>query len=240
MRLLAALLCLVACRSSPEGETARGPVAAASDASAGTPGPSPGETSTVPGDPPTAFSSSILRVSASDLPASWRPGCPVAPDELRMVKLSYWGFDDRAHEGSLVVNASAAQAMVDVFRRLYDERFPIRRMEPIDVFGGSDEASTEADNTAAFNCRNAVATGAPHWSMHAYGLAIDVNPVENPYLLAGQILPPSGEAYLDRSRYRPGMAVEGGVLTSAFAAVGWQWGGRWASPDYQHFSSNGS
>ena len=156
-----------------------------------------------------------------------------------MLKLTYWGFDDRPHQGSLVVNVSAANAMVEVFRRLFEERFPIRRMEPVDVFGGSDDASTEADNTAAFNCRNAVAEGPPHWSMHAYGLAIDVNPVENPYLLGGKVLPPSGRAYLDRSSYRPGMAVEGGVLTSAFAAVGWHWGGRWANPDYQHFSSTG-
>ncbi len=157
-----------------------------------------------------------------------------------MVTVTHWGFDERPHEGSLVVNGSAAEPMIDVFRRLFDARFPIRRMEPIDAFGGSDEASTEADNTSAFNCRNAVASGPPHWSMHAYGLAIDVNPVENPYLLAGQALPPSGKTYLDRSRYRQGMAVDGGVLTSAFAAVGWQWGGTWAAPDYQLFSSTGS
>jgi hypothetical protein len=188
---------------------------------------------------PSQFSSTVLPVTAADLPASWRPGCPVSPDDLRIVRLTYWGFDERAHQGSLVVNARAADAMVEVFRRLFAERFPIRRMEPIDVFGGSDEASTEADNTAAFNCRNAVAEGPSHWSMHAYGLAIDVNPVENPYLLGGRVLPPNGRDYLDRSSYRPGMAVEGGVLPSAFAAVGWQWGGRWSNPDYQHVSSNG-
>ena len=187
-----------------------------------------------------SFSAAVLPVTAGDLPASWRPGCPVGPEQLRMLNLTYWGFDDRPHEGSLVVNVSATRAMIDVFRRLFDERFPIRRMEPVDVFGGSDEASTEADNTAAFNCRNAVAEGPPHWSMHAYGLAVDVNPVENPYLLAGRILPPAGRDYLDRSVYRPGMAVEGGVLVSAFEAVGWRWGGRWSTPDYQHFSSSGT
>jgi hypothetical protein len=76
--------------------------------------------------------------------------------------------------------------------------------------------------------------------MHAYGLAIDVNPVENPYLLAGRVHPRAGRAYLDRSRYRPGMAVPGGLLVRTFASAGWQWGGRWTgSPDYQHFSATG-
>ena len=243
--LLAALLCLAACGGGPQAETAVGPVPAQpteGDGPLTTVEVTAPTTTTVPTmstGPADQFSSQVLSVTAADLPASWRPGCPVAPEELRLVKLTYWGFDERPHDGSLVVNASAAEAMVDVFRRLFAERFPIRRMEPIDVFGGSDEASTEADNTAAFNCRNAVAEGPPHWSMHAYGLAIDVNPIENPYLLGGRILPPAGRDFLDRSSYRPGMAVEGGVLTSAFAAVGWQWGGRWADPDYQHFSSTG-
>jgi hypothetical protein len=178
-------------------------------------------------------------VTAADLHASWRAGCPVGPEELRLVKVSHWGFDDRPHEGALVLNASVAQAMVDVFRKLFSERFPIRRMEPIDVFGGDDDASMAADNTSGFNCRKAVAAGPPDWSMHAYGLAVDVNPVENPYLFGGEVLPPAGRAYVDRSSYRPGMAVEGGALTSAFAAAGWEWGGRWAAPDYQHFSSTG-
>jgi hypothetical protein len=97
-----------------------------------------------------------------------------------------------------------------------------------------------ADNTSAFNCRYTVAPGPKHWSVHAYGEAIDVNPVENPYLEGGRVLPPRGRAYADRSRARAGMAVSGGTLVTAFAAAGWQWGGRWtASPDYQHFSATG-
>ena len=98
-----------------------------------------------------------------------------------------------------------------------------------------------ADNTSAFNCRYAVAPGPKSWSAHAYGEAIDVDPVENPYLEGGKVLPPAGEPYADRTRTRPGMAVPGGVLVSAFASVGWQWGGRWtASPDWQHFSATGN
>jgi len=163
----------------------------------------------------------------------------VAPDGLRLLRLSYWGFDGQPHVGSLVVAESVTDAVLQVFRTLHDQRFPIRRMEPVDVYGGDDDASMAADNTSGFNCRNAVSSGPPHWSNHAYGLAIDVNPIENPYLLGSQVLPPAGADYVDRSPYRPGMAVEGGVLVAAFEAVGWSWGGTWSSPDYQHFSSTG-
>jgi hypothetical protein len=97
-----------------------------------------------------------------------------------------------------------------------------------------------ADNTTGFNCRYAVAAGPKRWSVHAYGKAIDVNTIENPYLDRGRVLPPAGRSYVDRSRYRRGMAMPSGVLVQAFASVGWFWGGRWtASPDWQHFSRTG-
>jgi hypothetical protein len=157
-----------------------------------------------------------------------------------MLRVGYWGFDDRAHDGALVVHRDVADAIVGVFRRLYEQRFPIRRLQPIDAFGGDDDASMAADNTSGFNCRFAVAAGPPRWSVHALGKAIDVNPVENPYVEGGEVRPPAGGAYLNRSEYRPGMAVNGGQLTSAFAAAGWSWGGEWdATPDYQHFSATG-
>ena len=186
------------------------------------------------------FAHSVSRVTAADLPRSWHPGCPVAPAGLRRLRLSYWGFDGRAHTGALVVNAHAVAPLTRVFARLYAARFPVRRLRPIDAYGASDERSLEADNTAAFNCRYAVAAGPKRWSVHAYGLAVDVNPVENPYLEGGRVHPRAGRAFLDRSRSRPGMATRGGVLVRAFASVGWQWGGRWTgSPDYQHFSATG-
>jgi hypothetical protein len=178
-------------------------------------------------------------VTTADVPSSWRPGCPVGVDQLRQLRLSYWGFDDRPHTGTMVVAASVTTAVTTVFRQLFDQRFPIRRMEPVDAYGGGDDASMAADNTSGFNCRNAVSSGPPQWSAHAYGQAIDVNPVENPYLLDGAVLPPSGAAFADRSTYRPGMAVRGGQLPAAFASAGWSWGGLWASPDYQHFSATG-
>jgi hypothetical protein len=186
------------------------------------------------------FTHSVSRVNAAQLPHSWHRGCPVAPAQLRRLRVSYWGFDRRAHTGTLIVNIRAVAPLTRVFSRLYAARVPIRRMRPIDVYGGSDERSLAADNTSAFNCRYAVAPGPKRWSVHAYGLAIDVNPVENPYVLGGRVHPRAGRAYLDRSRVRPGMAVRGGLLVRTFASVGWAWGGRWsASPDYQHFSATG-
>jgi hypothetical protein len=164
--------------------------------------------------------------------------CPVSATQLQAVHVRYRGFDGDSHIGVLVVNRRVAPDVATVFRRLYVARFPIRRITPISAFHGSDDASMAADNTSAFNCRRAV--GGSGWSEHAYGTAIDVNPVENPYVLNGRVLPPAGRRYLDRSRIRRGMAVAGGVLVRAFASVGWKWGGRWSgSPDYQHFSLSG-
>jgi hypothetical protein len=187
--------------------------------------------------PPAA---AVSRVTAADLPYSWHPGCPVAPAGLRRVQLPFWGFDGRAHRGALVVNARVVRNVETVFLRLYRAHFPIRKMRPIDAYRGSDSASTADDNTSSFNCRFAVASGPKHWSMHAYGEAIDVNTVENPYVFGGAARPAAGKAFVNRTNVRPGMAVPGGILVESFRAAGWGWGGSWAgSPDYQHFSTNG-
>ena len=189
---------------------------------------------------PPRFVALVSAVTTAGLRHSYRSGCPVPPSHLRLVRLRYWGFDRNPHMGSIVVNATVTRDVVAVFARLYGQRFPIRRMEPIDVFQGSDAKSMAADNTSGFNCRYAVASGTKQWSVHAYGEAIDVNPVENPYLAGGAVRPPAGKRYLVRSNVRPGMAEPDGPLVTAFRAVGWRWGGRLASsPDYQHFSATG-
>jgi hypothetical protein len=186
------------------------------------------------------FLSHVERVTAQDLRYSWHRGCPVGPAQLRRVRLRYVGFDGRTHPGQLIVNAAVVKQVVVVFETLYDARFPIRKMVPIDVYHGSDDRSVAADNTSSFNCRAAVTSGPKHWSMHAYGEAIDVNTVENPYVQNGRISHSNARPYLDRTNVRPGMAVDGGPLVRAFAKVGWSWGGRWSgSTDYQHFSANG-
>jgi hypothetical protein len=186
-----------------------------------------------------AFTGTVATVTAADLSSSWRAGCPVGPDALRALHVSYWGFDGQPHTGTLIVNADAVDALLAVFAQLYREQFPIRQMQPVNVYGSNDRASMAADNTSAFNCRPVAGSNPPRWSAHAYGQAIDVNTVENPYVQGTYVSPPAGAAFLDRSVQRMGMAFTGGALVDAFAAVGWQWGGRWSDPDYQHFSSTG-
>ena len=166
---------------------------------------------------------------------SWKPGCPVALADLRLVRLRFWGFDARAHKGELIVNADIADAVVRAFGQLYDARFPNRRMQPVDVYGGSDDASMAADNTSAFNCRPITGT-TDRWSNHSYGRAIDINTIENPYVKGATVLPPAGADYLDRGDVRPGMIVAGDVVNAAFAAEGFGWGGDYTGlKDYQHF-----
>jgi D-alanyl-D-alanine carboxypeptidase len=187
---------------------------------------------------PPPFVGTVHPVTARDLPHSYRAGCPVGPAQLRLLRLSYWGFDGKARVGSLVVRDRVAADVVVVFRKLYAARFPIRRLRKVDAYRGSDDASMAADNTSGFNCR--FVSGTRRWSQHAYGEAIDVNPVENPYVQGARVSPPAGRRFLDRSSTRRGMAVEGGVLVRAFESVGWRWGGRWTgSRDYQHFSTTG-
>ncbi|MDE3065816.1 MAG: M15 family metallopeptidase [Acidobacteriota bacterium] len=169
---------------------------------------------------------------------TWRPGCPVPLSRLRMLSLSYVGFDGGAHVGALVVNADAVAATVGAFRALYAARFPVRRMVPVDAYGGSDERSMTADNTSAFNCRRV--PGTTIWAQHAYGRAVDLDPLENPEVSASGVDPPAAARFADRTRRRPGMIYHGGTAWRAFRSVDWRWGGDWGSPkDYQHFSANG-
>jgi D-alanyl-D-alanine carboxypeptidase len=194
---------------------------------------------TVPA-PPT-FDASIAVIDDATrgrMPHSWRPGCPVPLGELRLLTLDHWGYDGVEHQGELVAHAGHADALLSAFRALYDTRFPIERMQLVDEYGGDDFASTAANNTAAFNCRSVV--GRPgSWSEHAYGRAIDVNPLVNPYLGDPRVSDPRLAPYLDRSLDAPGLIRAGDAAVAAFASVGWQWGGNWSPPDYQHFSSTG-
>jgi D-alanyl-D-alanine carboxypeptidase len=226
---------LVAC--SGDGESSSEPSAdrgvSSSTTSSSTTSSSTSTTTTTTA--PSAYDAEVAPVDPASLTSSWRPGCPVGPESLVLITLDYWGYDVMEHRGELVVHADHADAMVEVFRQLYEARFPIERMELVDVYGGDDAASTAANNTAGFNCRDAV--GNPGvWSQHAYGAAIDVNPAINPYV-RGTIADP---LYLDRGVDAPGLIRDGDVAVQAFESVGWYWGGYWASPDYQHFSASGS
>jgi D-alanyl-D-alanine carboxypeptidase len=185
-------------------------------------------------------STSVLTVAmrARMTGVSWHRGCPVSLASLRLLRLSYWGFDHAAHRGELVVNASAAADVAHAFLLLFAARFPVRQMRVVDDFGGDDERSMLADNTSAFNCR--LVPGTSVWSQHSYGLAVDVNPFENPEIQDGNVDPPAAAAWADRSRSNAALITHGNSAWRAFNTIGWTWGGDWQSPkDYMHFSANG-
>ena len=160
-------------------------------------------------------------------------------EQLRYLTIRYWGYDAQAHEGEMVVNEDAVVAVLAAFERLYRSRFPIQQVRLIDDFAGNDDASMEANNTSAFNCR--LVAGTSHWSQHAYGRAVDLNPLTNPYVDGDRVSPDAGRVYLDRNPAAPGMIVADGLAVQAFRAVGWEWGGSWSSAqDFQHFSATGT
>jgi hypothetical protein len=174
---------------------------------------------------------------------SWHRGCPVPLSDLRLLTVTHRGFDRRAHTGELVVNKKAARPLSKVFRKLYALRFPIRHMTVAEVYGPKSKRPRDGDVSGSFECRKAVPSpcggGGGGWSNHAYGLAVDINPVENPYVGCGATYDPKGRRFRDRSRHRPGMVTP--RVVKAFRSIGWGWGGSWAgnTKDYQHFSVTG-
>jgi hypothetical protein len=175
----------------------------------------------------------------------WHRGCPVALSGLRLLTVTYRDFDGRTQTGQLVVNKSAAGPLANVFGQLYALHFPIRHMALADVYGPSGGRPRDGDLSGSFECRQAVPSpctggrGTGSWSMHAFGLAVDLNPVENPYVGCGQSRDPAARAYRDRSRHRRGMVTA--RVVRAFRSIGWGWGGSWTgnTKDYMHFSSSG-
>jgi hypothetical protein len=196
------------------------------------------------------FHSSIKPLSASQQAqikksGAWHQGCPVPLSGLRLLTVTHVGFDKHRHTGRLVVNKDAAPKLANVFHQLYRLHFPIHHMKFSDVYGPRSGWPKDGDMSGSFECRQAVpspcsgGTGTGSWSNHAYGLAIDINPVENPYVGCGMSRDPKAQSYRDRSRHRKGMVTR--RVIAAFASVGWGWGGSWAgnTKDYMHFSHNG-
>ncbi|MEU7863791.1 M15 family metallopeptidase [Nonomuraea sp. NPDC049141] len=189
---------------------------------------------------PPKFTAKVTKISRSRLPYSWKPGCPVSYQDLRLITMTYWGFDDKAHTGGeLVVRKTVTDDVVKVFGKLYAMRYPIKQMRLVDVYKGDDYDSIDADNTSAFNCR--AATGSSNWSNHAYGEAIDINPRENPYVTAsGSTAHQNAKKFAKRPAKGEGVINPGDRVVRAFASVGWGWGGAWSgTKDFQHFSRNG-
>ena len=173
----------------------------------------------------------------------WHHGCPVWMSQLRVVSYRYYGFDKQTHIGQIVVNMDVARPVAKVFAKLYRMRFPIRDGAFSSVYGPHPWQS--GDVTASFECRNAGAspcssnTTTHHWSNHAFGEAVDLDPRENPYVGCGMTRDKTAISYLKRSWHRPGMVTP--AVRRAFASIGWGWGGSWvgSTKDYMHFSING-
>ena len=187
----------------------------------------------------TRFKSSINPISseikAQMLKYTWHPTCPVTLNDLSEVKLIYWGFDHKPHQGELIVNKALAKEIVAIFKELYHHRFPIQRMELMDAFKGDDMQAMNANNTSAFNCREV--TGQPGvFSQHSYGRAIDINTLINPYVKGNQVLPEAGKVYANRSTNYPGKITKNSFIYNTFQKYNWNWGGDWDDlKDYQHF-----
>jgi hypothetical protein len=175
----------------------------------------------------------------------WHKGCPVGLSDLRVLTVTHRGFDHHNHTGQLIVNKRAAAPLASVFHRLYVLHFPIRHMTIDSVYGTKAQQPADGDVSGSFECRDAVpspcsggnSTGS--WSNHAYGMAVDINPRENPYVGCGMSRDPTAQAYRKRTPHRPGMVT--GAVIKAFGSVGWGWGGGWSgnTKDYMHFSVDG-
>ncbi|MBE5960242.1 MAG: M15 family metallopeptidase [Lachnospiraceae bacterium] len=164
--------------------------------------------------------------------------CTTSLESLRYVRVLHFGFDGEIYIGELVVNQLIADDIIDIFKELFDARYPIERMVLVDNYSADDNQSMAANNSSAFNYR--VVDGTSKLSNHAYGLAIDINPLYNPYVrtIDGEevILPENGSEYADRSLDNPYYIVKGDVCYNAFIKRGFTWGGNWEkSKDYQHF-----
>jgi hypothetical protein len=171
---------------------------------------------------------------------TWHAGCPVTPEQLRLLTLTYNDFSNMRRTGTLLVHRDVAEEVVRLFRDFYRLGFLIERMVPVEDYGGNDDASMAANNTSAFNCRDA--TGKPGtFSNHSWGRAIDINPLTNPYVKGDKVLPPAGRRYLDRTKVFPGSILKDSFVVQEFEKAGWTWGGRWLDrQDYQHFEKPAS
>lgn len=166
---------------------------------------------------------------------SWKQGAPVELDDLSYVKVMYWGFDEEEHIGELIVHRKVAEEITQIFKELHEAKFPIEKIRLIDEYDANDDLSMEDNNTSAF-CYREVAGKKGTLSKHSYGIAIDINPVQNPYIKGEKISPLEGKEYKDRKNVKKGMIVKDDICYKAFKERGWIWGGEWKTiKDYQHF-----
>lgn len=165
---------------------------------------------------------------------SFRDYAPFDYSFLSYLTITHIDFSGQRRIGHMIVAAELADEVLDIFREIYEYGFPIYRIRLIDFYGTQDYLSMADNNSVAFNFRNIAGTN--RLSRHALGRAIDINPIQNPYIRGSTVWPDAGQNYLDRFYVRPGMIVRGDVVYRAFTSRGWTWGGNWTLPrDYHHF-----
>ena len=175
------------------------------------------------------------RITGMSYPAAGEP-CRVSYDDLRYVRVLYVDFDGAEQEGELMVHRQVANDVIDIFYKLYQKRYQLASVKLVDDFGqpGDDGNSMRANNTSAFCYRQV--TGTKHLSWHSFGAAIDINPLQNPYMNKGRVSPEEAREFLDRKDKRPHMIDHSDYCYKVFHAHGWKWGGDWSGDkDYQHF-----
>ncbi len=245
--VLAAAMMLSACASLPvlfghgkPGGTAPPPSTVQSESSSA---PAAGNTDTAPSTSEPIAIEQGFTVSELDetvrqriVGVSYPPGGAeeISLDELRHISVLYIDFEGETRSGELIVNTLIADCIAEIFRRLYEEEYPIHSIKLVDEYGGDDELSMSDNNTSCFNYRSV--PGGDKLSLHSLGLAVDINPLYNPYVTANRVLPEEGAQYADRSADFPGKIDKDDLCYKLFTEFGFSWGGDWKNTkDYQHF-----
>lgn len=257
MRRVAATLFLatlvpLSCTSAPAEEAAPEPSPSTPVATGATPEPTVSAVPSAEDAAPAEDARPRFAGRVRQLPSSlrremrgttWKPGCPVPLTDLRLLRFNYWGFDGEVKRGPMVLHEDVAEDVLWVFGQLFEAEFPLKRVGLAREFRESrleTDPHTQRSVTASFNCRVVVtpAGAGSTFSQHSYGLAVDVNPLHNPYVREdGWVRNRFARPYVDRSNEHPGMIHDGDVVVRSFAAIGWAWGGRWSGgKDYMHFS----
>ncbi|MBY0109951.1 MAG: M15 family metallopeptidase [Candidatus Babeliaceae bacterium] len=190
------------------------------------------------------FESSLSLITSDifkEMIYSWKDNNPIQPKDLRLVTVSYHGFDGKTYQGHLIVHALVAQEVIEIFKEIFDAGYPIEKLKLVDEYFGNDELSAQDNNSYAF-CSRSITGTSNKFSKHSYGLAIDINPLYNPYHKDALIIPSNGKKYLDRTIKTPATLYKEHPCCQAFIKRGWTWGGNWGKTkgyyDYHHFEKD--
>jgi hypothetical protein len=189
---------------------------------------------------PTQIFQAIQSDPEQDIIRSWKSDCPLPAKKLAYIQVRHWNFKDKLETGELIVNVDVTEEILDIFREQFESKFPIEKMQLIDSYDADDDRSMSANNSSAF-CSRAITAKPGAYSKHSFGTAIDINPLQNPYINEAKkiVAPTEGKKYEDRSLQEKGMITKESSCYKSFNERGWKWGGNWNDPiDYQHFEKD--